>query len=192
MKIVLTTLAATLLLATACRKSKDDPGPNPDIIYKTVSETFKSYTPRPTPSSRFEYVGSISEATPKVAMGILMSWEINPNGMYMYPNNRAGGLVTGEHGLIKALAVNTTINASTPSWQYDAAALSYDYVTNTTGSKGDLAGKGDQYIGFNTIQDDKRYYGWAKVNVSTDGRTVKLIEYAVQKKPETAIKVGEK
>ncbi len=192
MKVVLTTLASILLLATACKKSKDDPAPNPDIIYKTVSETYKSYTTRPTPSDRFEYVGGIYEETPKVSLGILMSWETNPNGMYMYPNNRKGGLAVAEHGLIKALGANTTIDASSQNWRYDAAAISYDYVTNTTDSKGDLAGKGDKYIGFNTIQDDKRYYGWAKINVSADGRTVKLIEYAVQKKPETAIKVGEK
>ncbi len=191
MKIVLTALTSILLLVTACKKSKDDPAPNPDIIYKTVSETYKSYTTKPTPSSRFEYVGGIYEETPKVSLGILMSWEETPNGMYLHPNNSDGALITGDHGLIKGLGANVTINAAS-SWNYNSPAISYDYVTNTTSSKGDFAGKGDKYIGFMTIDDGKKYYGWAKLNVSADGRTVKLIEYAVQKKPETAIKTGEK
>lgn len=191
MKILFTALASILLLATACKKSKDEPVLNPDIIYNAVNQTLKTYTPPPNPTARFEYVGGIEVTSPDVAIGILMSWEETPNGMYLHPNNSDGALITGDHGLIKGLDANVTINA-TSNWNYNSPAISYDYVTNTTSSKGDFAGKGDKYIGFMTIDGGKKYYGWAKLNVSADGRTVKLIEFAVQKKPETAIKTGEK
>ena len=189
-------IIAVLFIAVAttysCKKNKDDPAPNPNIIYESVNETLKTYTPKPAPTDRFEYIGSISASVPKLAIGILMSWETSPNGIYLHPNNSAGAILTNTHGLIKGMPAGVAINSASISWNTSSPAISYDYVTNSTSSKGDFAGKGNLYIGFYTIDSDKKYYGWAQLNVSADGRTVKLIDYAVQKVPDTGIKTGEK
>lgn len=193
MKPIIIAASLVLLAATyGCKKSKDDPAPNPNIIYQSVNETLKTYTPKPAPTDRFEYIGSISASVPKLSIGILMSWETTPNGIYLHPNNSAGAILTNTHGLIKGMPAGVAINSSSTSWNTSSPAISYDYVTNTSSSKGDFAGKGNLYIGFYTIDSDKKYYGWAQLNVSADGRTVKLIDYAVQKSPDTGIKTGEK
>jgi hypothetical protein len=53
------------------------------------------------------------------------------------------------------------------------------------------SGKGDFFVGFYFSLLDGKHYGWLKLNVAIDGKTITLKELAYQEKPRTAIKVGE-
>ena len=69
------------------------------------------------------------------------------------------------------------------------------YVGLRQGStKKGYAGVGDVFIPFifNKVGSPDYYYGWLRVNVSSDYRTIKLIDAAYHVLPDTPIKMGAK
>ena len=104
------------------------------------------------------------------------------------------GIVLDENGYTKAMNAGVSIDSTSSDWSV-YSSIANDYVANPLLPKGNLAGNGDKYVGFRVYEGGKaynKYYGWAKINVTTNGRTVKIIEYAFSKLPNVAIKTGEK
>lgn len=166
---------------------------NPNIEYHKVDTTLKSFYPQPTPSDRFEYIGYIPFEAKDLGVSILISWESDPESIQFYVNN-ANGETLDENGYTKAMNANISIDSTSASWS-TYSDISNDYVANPTLPKGNLAGNGDKYVGFRIWKGslpNEKYYGWAKINVSANGRTVKIVEYAFNKVANAAIKTGAK
>ena len=54
-----------------------------------------------------------------------------------------------------------------------------------------FAGAGDIYIGFYITKPDGKHYGWLKLNIASDGKSIKLKSVGYHRKPRTAIIAGE-
>ncbi|MFN8260909.1 MAG: hypothetical protein U0X41_08265 [Chitinophagales bacterium] len=166
---------------------------NPNIEYHKVDTTLKSFFPQPTLSDRFEYVGYIPFEAKGLAVSVVISWESDPDDIQFYVNN-ADGETLDENGYTKAMNAGITVDSTSENWS-TYSTISNDYVANPSLPKGNLAGKGDKYVGFRVYPDsspNEKYNGWAKINVTANGRTVKIIEYAFNKIANKAIKTGEK
>lgn len=176
----------------ACKKEKVEKL-NPDIEYHKTDETLKSFYPQPTAMDRFEYVGYLVFDEKGIGVSVVISWESDPDCIEFYVNN-TNGETLNENGYTKAMNAGVSIDNASQSWNV-YSSISNDYVANPGLPKGNLAGKGDKYVGFRVFEGgnpNNKYYGWAKINVSDNGRTVKVYEYAFRKTPNTAIKTGEK
>lgn len=185
-------IAIIVSFSTSCKKDKTETL-NPNIEYHKVDATLKSFFPQPTPDDRFEYIGNLAFYTKDLGVSIVISWEDDPDNIAFYVNN-SDGQILDENGYTKAMNENESIDSTSGNWSLNSI-ISNDYVANPELPKGNLAGNGDKYVGFRVYTDNahnEKYNGWAKINVSTNGRTVKIIEYAFSKLPNVTIKTGEK
>lgn len=92
----------------------------------------------------------------------------------------------------KLLSLGTSIDASSTIWQQTAYS---SYISKSIGHLADFGihGKGDQFLAFQLKRSVGNYlYGWMKVNLSNDSKTLIIKELAVQKVINKAIKIGEK
>ncbi|MFN8236982.1 MAG: hypothetical protein U0T77_02340 [Chitinophagales bacterium] len=92
----------------------------------------------------------------------------------------------------KSLGKNETPNLLTTRKEWSSAAsVVYKSGADITG---DLSGKGDQFIPvllFSPISSSK-HYGWIRINISSDYKTLKIIDGAYSAIPDVAIKMGAK
>lgn len=191
-------LTALMTLAMgACSKHKT-PAPKMHIQHRDFNENLKTYTPQ-VGTERFEYSFWIDyeELPTKLdcSLGFLMSWERVPNGYYVHFNNDVGTFLSNEKGQAIAFESGETIGDNTAGSWNSTVAISYDYVLNPSLNKGELAGKGDKYIAVKiwdgATEGTSYYYGWIKLNVSADGRDIKILSEAVQLDAGKSLKAGE-
>jgi hypothetical protein len=79
------------------------------------------------------------------------------------------------------------INSSSTNWTKDAeVGLIY------LGEEAGFAGDGDKFYGFKFSASDGIHYGWMKVNLTADYKTLTIKELAYHKTPNTEIAVGSK
>ena len=79
------------------------------------------------------------------------------------------------------------LNSSSANWEIKSY---FSYKENST-SLG-FAGDGDKFIGFRFKAGLNTHYGWMKMNVASDYKTLTVIELAFNKTPDAEIEVGEK
>jgi hypothetical protein len=79
------------------------------------------------------------------------------------------------------------INPSSANWT-ERADVGFAYLGEEIG----FAGDGDKYYGFRFSAGDGIHYGWLKVNLTADYRTLTIKELAYHKTPNTEIAVGAK
>lgn len=53
-------------------------------------------------------------------------------------------------------------------------------------------GKGDKYFGFKFYANTQRHFGWMRINVANDGKSITVKELAYNKIVDAPIKIGEK
>lgn len=182
-----------LLISIASCKKETAEKLNPNIEYHKVDTTLKSFFPQPSPSDRFEYIGYIPFEAKGLAVSVVISWESDPDNIQFYVNGTRGETLN-ENGYTKAMNANVSIDSTSTTW-VTYSSISNDYVANPGLPKGNLAGNGDKYVGFRVYDGstpNEKYNGWAKVNVTANGRTIKIIEYAFSKIANATIKTGEK
>lgn len=93
--------------------------------------------------------------------------------------------------LTKTLPFATIIDSSSTIWNatgfvsysLEMGIINYDYS---------LSGKGDQYIGIMLLLPDGKHYGWMKINVSANNKTIIVREYAYHKRPGAPVSAGTK
>ena len=88
------------------------------------------------------------------------------------------------------------INATQSVWISNQYCFSQIFTKNgvtTSDQAGDFAGKGDKFIGVR-FKDaaSANHYGWLRINLSADGKTLKVIDGAYHVTPDAEIKIGAK
>lgn len=79
------------------------------------------------------------------------------------------------------------LNSSSANWEIKSY---FSYKENST-SLG-FAGDGDKFIGFRFKAGLNTHYGWMKMNVASDYKTLTVKEVAFNKTPDAEIEVGAK
>jgi len=94
-----------------------------------------------------------------------------------------GEVLIDGNGQPLKLAPDAQIDVNQSVW-HDSKSNSMDMST-------DWPGLGDKFIGLRFYKNSHWYYGWVRVNVASDVKSVKVKDFAYQKTPETGIKAGE-
>jgi hypothetical protein len=96
--------------------------------------------------------------------------------------------------LTKAVPAGTLIDEDTgDDFAYDLTTLSAkinEQNGNLQFSIGEFYSAGDAYIGFKIQIEDNYHFGWIRVNLSADMKTLQIIDAAYQSQPDVPINAG--
>ena len=119
----------------------------------------------------------------------------NNNYVYMYAykiqNEVLAHLGSVEGYFLNELTTSDSISPTSTIWIPEASAATYWTQSRISINEG-IAGKGNSISGFRFLIGTDLHYGWLKLNVSSDFRTITIIEAAYDKRPNTSILAGEK
>jgi type IX secretion system substrate protein len=89
-----------------------------------------------------------------------------------------------------ALNLSDPIDATIPWSTATQQVAAIVWPSSTSFNAGNWIGATDKYFGFKFLIGTNTHYGWARCDVSTDGATVTLKDYAYDATPNTAIPAG--
>ena len=119
----------------------------------------------------------------------------NNNYAYMYAskiqNEVLAHLGSVEGYFLNELTTSDSITPTSTIWIPEASAATYWTQSRININEG-IAGKGNSIIGFRFLIGTDLHYGWLKLNVSEDFRTINIMEAAYDKRPNTSILAGAK
>ncbi len=119
----------------------------------------------------------------------------NNNYAYMYAskiqNEVLAHLGSVEGYFLNELTTSDSISPTSTIWIPEASAATYWTQSRININEG-IAGKGNSIIGFRFLIGTDLHYGWLKLNVSEDFRTINIMEAAYDKRPNTSILAGAK
>ena len=93
----------------------------------------------------------------------------------------------GENAIIDSVSVPKGPRPPRAIWS-NFANCSFADGLNLEG----YAGIGDFFAGFYLEKPDGKHYGWLKLNIPAEGKSIKLLSLGYHTKPRTAIKAGER
>lgn len=119
----------------------------------------------------------------------------NNNYVYMYAskiqNEVLAHLGSVEGYFLNELTTSDSISPTFTIWIPEASAATYWTQSRISINEG-IAGKGNSIIGLRFLIGADLHYGWLKLNVSEDFKTINIMEAAYDKRPNTSILAGEK
>ena len=119
----------------------------------------------------------------------------NNNYVYMYAskiqNEVLAHLGSVEGYFLNELTTSDSISPTSTIWIPEASAATYWTQSRISINEG-IAGKGNSIIGFRFLIGTDLHYGWLKLNVSEDFKTINIMEAAYDKRPNTSILAGAK
>lgn len=177
---------------TACKKNKDYD--NPNIEYKYVNKTISTTTTGVIAVDSVDVFGDhssvlflMAQITPTADTSI--SYIVTRGaGLFIDSSQHYGTTVFYKIKNLFKFEQTPLYNSLLKNWGFYGIAA----VKSTAVTKG-YAGVGDVYIPILLIKPSQPYefyYGWIRINISTDCRTFKFIDFAYQKLPDIPIKMG--
>ncbi len=204
-KIIITTLVISILSTLlSCKKENELIIDNPNIFSVQIDSSLRSFYPQPDTSSTSAtiYNWNFNQDPLNIASSftLFINWNTSPayHGIYLHFNNQDGDILLDNDGFVKAFDSGITLDSTLAgNWSgINDGIISYDYIAHPDAIKGNLAGKGDKYIAFrahsiNPATAHFKHYGWMRIEVSANGRAVKIIAIGFQKIPNTSLYTGE-
>lgn len=198
-------IAAAAMLPLSCKKDKtDDNGTDdPNITVRTLNLNVSD--PDPTkrlssPADELSYIDIDNNGVNDFAAAVYY-YKYDANNIDLYSaiidvsedstNKISSYLVLGDIPMARAKTTSQTIDSSTPAYYVGYTAL-YEKEDGTVkyNFQNEFKGKGDKYVGVKFKIGSDFHYGWMKINLSSDGKTLKIIDVAYDTRANTPITVG--
>lgn len=184
-------IASAAVIPMACKKDSNNADIDDKVLNKLISTT----------GTASAYFGSDSI---DVNGDGVFDLEFNIGGGTYYTTAYANSYVEGLRSGNEVVTNNITFNSytytmitpknsgekigpSSATWNY-FGYLGAKYGSETTGN----AGAGDKFYGFRFKAGANTHYGWIKINVASDFKSMTVKELAYHKTPNTEIEVGAK
>lgn len=97
--------------------------------------------------------------------------------------------ISSLYNVVLDMSTNSLINSSL-SWRSNANLAGFSIYGTYAYYAGQWMGAGDKYAGLTISIGANTYYGWCRVNVSSDGKMVTIKDYAYETTPNTPIYAG--
>ncbi|MEZ5053666.1 MAG: hypothetical protein R2807_02680 [Chitinophagales bacterium] len=180
-----------LIALTSCKKEQD----NPNITHRTVN---------------LEMILSSYNANSE------MSIDINDDGMldfeieldlykyaeddydyegyidYEQSGNELLTNILNSEEYIKPLNQNDLISGGSSTWYRNGYIFEVEKTPGNPETKYGYAGSGDILVGIRFLIGTELHYGWMKININTNYKTIKVKELAYDIRPNVEVKAGEK
>lgn len=96
-------------------------------------------------------------------------------------------------GLLKSVNANEEINNNTNTFYVAYSHLiQYQLSNKITSLDNEFRGKGDKFFGFKFFRNTQKHFGWMRINLANDGKSMTIKEIAYNINADTPIKIGEK
>lgn len=188
-RIIILLFSMSLL---ACKKEEAD---NPNVNHRTVNLEMK-----------------VSSYNANSDMGI----DINDDGMldfeieldlykvsnddydyyaeidYEQTGNEILTQVINSDEYIKLLSKNDLISGGSSTWYRNATIFEIERSPGNPEENFGFADKGDILVGIRFMIGTERHYGWMKINVTADYKTIIVKEVAYDIRPDVEVRAGEK
>ncbi|MBK8353281.1 MAG: hypothetical protein IPL21_16980 [Saprospirales bacterium] len=180
-------LAAAAVLPMACKKETKE-ADDPNIIHRDLNKTL-------TLSSTTK-IDSIDVNLDGINELVFIGVSIGSSDITYLLANPGQGLIFCDTTSVSSLKLANASDAgftplALPSPQWNQYSVLDVNVVSPSLIKG-AAGKGDKYVSFVFKNGLKPFYGWLRVNVSADHKTVLIKDLAYSVLPETLVKTGSK
>ncbi|MBK8352234.1 MAG: hypothetical protein IPL21_11230 [Saprospirales bacterium] len=183
-------IAAFMLLSgliLSCKKNEKD---DPNITYKTFNKSVTSQLDRDLKKDSIDINGDGSTdmfvlAVSNEAADTSICY-LSGTHAYMYIDSTQTYFIT--YKLKNMASGQQPALLSTKTEWYNIVFAAVKATPNNRG----FAGVGDVYIPIIFLDGANKHYGWIRLNVSSDYRTIKVIDGAYHITPDTPIKMGDK
>lgn len=193
-KIKLVIFLSIVILSISCKKEDIT---NSNIVYKKLNTQIEVGT-----SLVFDTIVALDlDDNTTIDFNLQISYtsigRLSEYGLYItVDDSRNQWLIyqDGEENIARNLIIDEVIEGASTIWD-DYILFYRKYINNgvTLINFTGTVGVGDVFAGIRFIADDGEYrYGWIKMAISSDFKTIQIKEYAYQKQPNIAIKAGEK
>ena len=188
-KIVLI-LVATSAIFLSCKKEDTS---NSNIVHKSLNKQINVNSSLFDTAIVFNFNDDVATEFFMRIVYTSLSRESNYSLFFASDDSRNQWLVNevSEDAIAKKLPLNTLIDSSSNIWS--GSGLLYRKYSNSGSvliNYTDAVGVGDVLIGIRFIIDEKYHYGWLKVAVSADFKSIMVNEVAYNKLPNIPIKAG--
>jgi hypothetical protein len=188
-------LLQTIVIFAMISCKKEDNAINSNIIVTPINSTFNL---RSEDTTVYKELDIDKDGAKDFTFMMKYQYKVrlgNNNYVYMYAS-KIQNEVVAHHGNIEGYFLNelTTSDSISPTstiWIPEASAATYWTQSRININEG-IAGKGNSIIGFRFLIGTDLHYGWLKLNVSEDFRTINIMEAAYDKRPNTSILAGAK
>lgn len=209
-------IAIAAVLPLSCKKDDSTNGggggtgaDDPNITVRSLNLTLTDNDPAkrvssPTGTSYVTQNLDIDNNGTPDFIGLVSYYKYNADNITLYSGITSSDTLTGnaistyfitddEIPMAKSLSTSQQMNSSTPSYyvgytgyfyKYDGT-VQYDFQT-------EFKGKGDKYVGIKFKIGTEFHYGWIKLNLSTDAKTLIIKDVAYDIRPNTPITIGAK
>lgn len=185
------TLAATtaITLPLACKKEANDP----NIADFSINKKFNAVEG----SSAFVKIDSLdfdNNGTYDLSIVLFVKKNDSVANNYLIHLHNNSQLLMGDPYMVKPLNPDDNIDSLSTNWQFGVFLQRKNLAISLNSG---IGGQGDKLLGFRFRDEPisppvNIYYGWMRVNLSADLKTLTIKDYAYQKTPNTAIKAGAK
>ncbi len=195
------------LIMSACKKNKNTEEPNdPNIYDKTYKIALDNNYTNFIAGSIFENIdinddGEVDIVLTTVSKPFnLISNDTIINQIYFtsakvsFLNTKINSVINNNFTVIKNLTKGEKFNSNSTIWQYGFSNLyNHIYINSRTLEKHENSNTTDKYLPFIFYDnDDNLHYGWLKVNLSANKQSLRVLESAYHKTPDTEIAIGQK
>ncbi len=187
-------LATASILPMSCSKDKESNDVNIDD--KTVNKVLNAVLISGTEFGKEDSIDVNSDGQFDFDLAVgTETYSSNTYGYSFIDGKVAGNQILSNNQTISSytLPIVTTknsgdkINSSSSNWENNSY-VGYKYNSAQVG----IAGGGDKLIGFRFKAGANTHYGWMKVNLSSDYKTLTIKELAYNKTPDAEIAAGAK
>lgn len=192
-RIILASILAIVIFVASCKKEKESD--NPNINHRTVNLEMKvsSY------NGDSEMLFDINEDG-MLDFGLYLelykdSIDDYDYELYLYGEDSGYEILTSKINLndyIKPLNINDLINSGSPTWYNDSYIFEVEKSPSYPEEKYGFSGKDDMLIGIRFLIGTELHYGWLKLDVAADYKSVTVNEVAYDSRPNIEIRAGEK
>ena len=198
-------VAVAAVLPIACKKDKtptnstDDPNITVRNLNLTVSDVDPSKRlsgPAATQSFRDIDNNGVNDFS-----AIVYYYKYDTNNIDLYSaiidessdtsNKVTSYFVSGDIPMVRAKTTSQIMESTTPAYYVGYTALYAKYNGDVTYNfQNEFKGKGDKYVGVKFKIGSQFHYGWMKINLSTDGKSLNIIDVAYDNRANTPITIG--
>lgn len=190
------TLIAMVVLAVSCKKEKETD--NPNINHRTIDIELKSNSY--ILSSLNQNIDINDDGVQDFRIDLYLNRISNDEFNYsaainsVQTGNELLSQVVNTYHYLKALTVNQSIDSGSGIWYNFTNAFVFlkSPIYPNTDIEFGFAGKGDVLIGFRFMIGTELHYGWMKINVTADYKSIVVKEVAYEIRPNVEVKAGEK
>ncbi len=188
-RILIITVAILALGISSCTKSSDN-NTTGGIYNKQLNLSYTVIVPTQL------YGFSLLDDTTLAASDKIYLYLVT-NSFYLtgtFSQELAYTAGTNAERILKVYATDEVISSANTWDDGNSGIITWGYRMSGGNIDGNVTpGTGDKFIGIRlTLSDNKIHYGWVRLNYSSNGKTVNIVEYAYNKTANASIKAGEK